>query len=122
MPPSQDGLHATSKRKDKSLRHRSGKKPGGQLGHKAELVACPDEVVVCGVEVCPECYTDLRAVASDVVQRRQVQEIPPIVPKVTEYQIEVKTCPCCQVQWESALCPQDVSCERPSRGFSMVHA
>lgn len=112
-PPSQDGLHASSKRKDKSLRERSGKNPGGQLGHKghkAELVACPDEVIVCGVEVCPECHTDLRAVESDVILRRQVQDIPPVVPTVTEYQIEVKTCPCCQVQWESALCPKDVTC------------
>src|SRR5215813_4580855 len=50
-PPSSDGLA----RKTKSLRRRSGKKPGGQLGHRGEtlrLVAVPDAVVEHRPAVC----------------------------------------------------------------------
>jgi transposase len=57
-PPSSDGL----KRKTKRLRTRSGKKPGGQLGHRGEtlhLVAAPDEVVEHRLSHCPNCQTPL---------------------------------------------------------------
>ena len=50
-PPCSDGL----KRKSKSLRKRSGKRPGGQLGHRGEtlrLVATPDDVVEHRPPVC----------------------------------------------------------------------
>src|SRR5258707_14101136 len=46
-PPSSDGLRREA-RKTKSLRRRSGKATGGQLGHRGEtrhLVAAPDQVV-----------------------------------------------------------------------------
>ena len=57
-PPSSDGL----KRKTKSLRTKSGKKAGGQLGHRGEtlrLVATPDEVVEHRPSHCPQCQTPL---------------------------------------------------------------
>lgn len=53
-PPSSDGL----RRPPKSLRKRSGKKPGGQpdhLGHTLKLVATPDQVVELRPETCAQC-------------------------------------------------------------------
>src|SRR6516225_173784 len=57
-PPSSDGL----KRKPKSLRKKSGRKPGGQLGHRGEtlhLVATPDSVVEHRPARCSHCQTAL---------------------------------------------------------------
>src|SRR5215470_20323467 len=50
-PPSSDGL----RRKTKSLRKPSGKKAGGQLGHRGQtlhLVATPDVIVEHWPQVC----------------------------------------------------------------------
>ncbi len=57
-PPSSDGLG----RKTKSLRRRSGKKVGGQLGHRGEtlhLVATPGAVVEPRPAVCVQCHLPL---------------------------------------------------------------
>jgi transposase len=92
-PPSSDGL----KRKTKSLRTRSGKKPGGQLGHRGEtlrLVALPDAVVEHRPSACPQCQTSL----ADVVlrERRQVHELPVAVRlQITEHQALHLRCPAC---------------------------
>ncbi len=74
-PPSSDGLA----RKTKSLRRTSGKKPGGQLGHRGEtlrLVATPNVVVEQRPAVCAGCQAPLAADAPVVVrERRQVQDL-----------------------------------------------
>src|SRR5260221_6289349 len=54
-PPSSDGLA----RKTKSLRRTSGKKPGGQLGHRGEtlrLVATPAVAMVQRPSACAGCH------------------------------------------------------------------
>src|SRR5258705_9991385 len=71
-PPSSDGLG----RKTKSLRRRSGKKAGGQLGHRGEtlrLVAVPDAVVEHRPSVCASCQASLDDVdeAGVVLRRRR---------------------------------------------------
>jgi transposase len=94
-PPSSDGL----KRKTKSLRTRSGKKAGGQLGHRGEtlhLVAAPDEVVEHRLAHCPQCQTPLEDAAVVLRERRQVHELPPGVRlQITEHQALHVRCPTC---------------------------
>jgi len=95
-PPSSDGLA----RKTKSLRRRSGKKPGGQIGHRGEtlrLVATPDEVVEHRPAICAGCQTPLAAEVPVVLrERRQVQELPPVRLHITEHQALHVRCPACQ--------------------------
>jgi transposase len=84
-PPSSDGLG----RKTKSLRRRSGKKPGGQLGHRGEtlhLVATPDAVVEHRPGACAQCHTPLDAAPVVLRERRQVQDLPRVRLAVTEHQ------------------------------------
>jgi hypothetical protein len=84
-PPSIDGLG----RKTCSLRKRSGKKPGGQLGHRGEtlhLVAQPAIVVQHRPAVCASCQTLLGEAAVVLHARRQVQDLPTVRLQITEHQ------------------------------------
>jgi len=106
LPPSSDRFV----RQPKSLRKRSGKKPGGQEGHPGttlHLTGTPDEVIVHRVEVCAQCQHDLRAMASQQVERRQVIDVPPQRVVVIEHQAERKCCPVCQ-HVTAASFPQQV--------------
>src|SRR5579859_3994102 len=86
-PPSTDGLKRQLPR-TRSLRRKTGKKPGGQLGHPGEtlhLAAEPDAIMEHRPTVCATCQTPLAegegaAAAAEVVvrERRQVQDLPPI--------------------------------------------
>jgi transposase len=94
-PPSSDGLG----RKSRSLRKKSGKKPGGQLGHRGEtlrLVAGADEVVEQRPEICAHCQTPLAAEAPVLVrERRQVCDLPAARLQITEQQAVHVRCPVC---------------------------
>jgi len=94
-PPSSDG----PARVPRSLRGTSGKKPGGQPGHPGahlRLVDAPDHVIERRPLVCPAC-TGLLTDAPEIgVERRQVVEVPPIRPVVTEYRGVRVRCPHCQ--------------------------
>jgi transposase len=97
-PPSSDGLA----RKTKSLRRRSGKKPGGQLGHRGEtlrLVATPDTVVEHRPSVCARCQAPLDELGEAAVvghERRQVRELPALRLVVQEHRALHLRCPRCQ--------------------------
>ncbi len=100
-PPSSDGLKRQLPR-TRSLRRKSGKKPGGQLGHSGEtlhLVAEPDTLVEHCPAVCSTCQLALADGAAAAVvarERRQVQDLPPIRLRVTEHQALSVRCPACQ--------------------------
>src|SRR6266550_2959047 len=95
LPPSSDRFG----RQPKSLRKKSGKKPGGQEGHPGKTLLfspCPDEVIVHPVERCEQCQADLREIPPSMVERRQVVDVPPARLLVREHHSEQKQCPQCQ--------------------------
>ena len=94
LPPSSDKFD----RPAKSLRKKSGKKPGGQKGHQGhhlKRVEIPDEICVHPVERCEHCEQDLRDREAFIPERRQVFGLPPKRLWVTEHQVEEKQCPRC---------------------------
>jgi transposase len=95
-PPSSDPL---GRKRPRSQRRRSGKKPGGQLGHPGEtlhLVATPDELVEHRPAVCGACQTPLDQTAPVVLyERRQVHELPPVRLRVREHRALHVRCPRC---------------------------
>ena len=96
-PPSSDGL----KKRTRSQRKRSGKKPGGQVGHKGstlEMTDTPDRVVKLRIKKCNCCHGSLKGVRSRGYEARQEFEIPAPAVEVTEYQAEIKDCPYCGLE------------------------
>jgi len=97
-PPSSDSPY-TKKPRDRSLRQRSGRKPGKQPGAQSTtLRQSPDPAgtVFCGPAACGCCGRDLAGEPVLGVQKRQVFEAaPPPPPAVTEYQVAAKQCPHC---------------------------
>ena len=93
MPPSQDENRPTRK----SLRERSGTKPGGQkgrVGKTLKQVEHPDEIMSCVSNYCSCCGEDLSGVVPISMGKRQVIDIPKIRVQVTEYEQFNKICHC----------------------------
>jgi transposase len=108
-PPTSDGLQ----RRPRSQRQKSGRKSGGQLGHRGEtlpLVATPDEVVTHQPTACAHCQTALEGMAPQAVERRQVLDLPPVRLHVSEHRSAHVRCPACGRVAEAAF-PAEV----PSR-------
>lgn len=106
MSPSSDKPWRSPKKR--SLREASDKKRGDQVGHRGQggkISDHPDEIVPCVVDRCPDCDHDLSGVAVEEVKVKQLGDIPPVRPKVTEYQVHAKCCPACQKRVRSSACP-----------------
>jgi len=92
MPPSGD-LH----RKTKSLRKVSGRKPGGQPGHKGttlKMTDRPDHIERLVPLFCAICAKALDDSAAKLLERRQQVDIPSIKAEVTEFQAFGILCDC----------------------------
>ena len=93
-PPSSDGYKKPS---PKSLRPKTGRKTGGQKGHKGhnlKMTSHPDQTILHQVDFCSQCHKDLKLQESIDKKTRQVYDIPPLRMQVTEHQIESKRCSC----------------------------
>lgn len=109
-PPSSDSPFA--KPAPKSLRRKSGKKPGGQPGHPGStlaLVAHPDERLRHEPGPCRGCGAGLAQAPEVGVERRQVFDLPPISVRVVEHQLITRRCLCgtttCGIAPEGVVAP-----------------
>ena len=108
-PPSTDPLE--NKLPPMSLRKKTGKKPGGQKGHRGttlQQVDSPDETQEHRPETCPNCQTDLQQVKAEGYILRQVFEMPDPRVLVTEHRAVQVVCPCCVNQAQGVF-PQGVN-------------
>src|SRR5438445_8725966 len=109
-PPSSDGLKKPARMS--SLRERSGKKPGGQKGHKGETlrqVTDPDAVVDHYPPACSMCGAGLDPETSVGHSARQVFDLPEPAPLVvTEHRAHDCQCAACGAKTR-ALFPDGVN-------------
>jgi transposase len=94
-PPSSDGY---KKPNPKSLRKSSGKKRGGQFGHKGHGLKLPYEIkekVKLSPEICSFCGGDLHDVEGEKTETRYEHDIPQVKITTTVYEVFEKTCPYC---------------------------
>lgn len=95
-PPSSDGI---AKPKPKSLRGKSGKKPGGQKGHPGTTLSLaeknPEHVLLHRPEMCEGCGGSLSEQSSELsgYERRQVVDLPALLAlEVTEHRAQRNRC------------------------------
>jgi transposase len=94
-PPSSDGYKKPS---PKSLRKKSGKKPGGQPGHTGHGLKLPGkikETIKLEADCCPRCGGSLKGIAGEKVETRYVHEIPKVTVETVAWENHEKTCPAC---------------------------
>lgn len=96
VPPSKD----ENRPKRKSLREKSGLKPGGQKGRKGNTLKMVEKPNFTQKHIplyCNCCGESLENTEAKFVGKRQVFDIPKIEIKVTEHQVYSKQCKCGQI-------------------------
>lgn len=96
LPPSSDLFT-----KNKSLRPVSVRPNGGQVGHKGstlEMSKTPDKIIELKSDFCSVCGQSLASELFFLKAKRQVIEIPPIIPIYEEYRQYACQCSTCQHQ------------------------
>jgi transposase len=94
LPPSRDLFS-----KNKRLRPVSTGPNGGQIGYKGstlEMSETPDKIIELKSDFCSVCGQSLTGELFTLKAKRQVIEIPPVVPIYEEYRQYVCQCPTCQ--------------------------
>ena len=97
-PPTKENMKDEIIRRTKSLRKPTGKKPGGQYGHKGStlgLCGNPDSVTDNNPDVCDKCgdsLDDCEMVLDYVTQIISLPELKPLITQVNHY---VKICRAC---------------------------
>jgi transposase len=94
-PPSSDSPFV--KPVPKSLRRRTGRKPGGQPGHPGSTLALvdePNERRRHEPGPCTGCGASLVDAPEVGMERRQVFDLPPMTVRVTEHQLIARRCDC----------------------------
>ena len=96
MPPSGEGL-AKPPPRSRSLRKRTGRKPGGQDGHRGQTlaqVATADREERHEPGSCSRCGAGLAGRPVTGIERRQVFDLPLVKVLVTEHQLIERVCGC----------------------------
>lgn len=128
-PPSTDGGNFTNPPKPKSLRKKSGRKRGGQKGHRGDTLsqtADPDIIIEHHLgknQSCPKCGTPLdkiqEGLQAEFCECRQVFDLPAIRLIVTEHRIEKQRCSECG---ETVTAPFPVGVNAPVQYGEKVRA
>lgn len=104
QPPSRD-----YRPKPTSLRTPSGRKPGGQAGHRGTTLAwcaTPDRVVTQRPTICAGCGASLADAPVVRTERRQVMDLPVLRLATTEQVVETRGCPHCGCRTRGAFPPE----------------
>lgn len=98
MPPGKERMKDEVVRRTKTLRKPSGKKPGGQVGHKGHKLSCidtPDEVIDDVPDYCTNCgesLADAERILDYVTQKVSIPELKPVVKEIRHYIMVCKNC------------------------------